>query len=324
MNAIKDPQNIILFLSCIATFMAIMGLGMPYFQRDPLQSRLKAVAKRREELSIAQREKLQKAKRPVLAMSKSQVGVMEIILKRLNLENLMGSQELRNKLAQAGMRGQAPIVTFAFIRLLVAPVFMAFAAVFLLFAMNIEMLDFEINLKVLLVAAAAAFGFFLPNIVLTNMIQKRQQQLARGFPDALDLLVICVEAGLGLEAAFTRVAEEFAEGSPILAEEFGLTTAELAFLGNRRQALENLSDRTGLENVKSLTTALIQAEKYGTPVSLALKVISQEGRDKRMSLAEEKANKLPAQLTVPMIIFFLPVIFVVVLGPAAIKVMRTF
>ena len=324
MNAIKDPQNIILFLSCIATFMAIMGLGMPYFQRDPLQSRLKAVAKRREELSMAQREKLQKARRPVLAMSKSQVGLMEIILKRLNLENLMGSQELRNKLAQAGMRGQAPIVTFAFIRLLVAPVFMALVAVFFLFVMNIEMLDFETNVKVLLVAGAAAFGFFLPNIVLTNMIQKRQQELGRGFPDALDLLVICVEAGLGLEAAFSRVSEEFAEGSPILAEEFGLTTAELAFLGNRRQALENLSYRTGLENVRSLTTALIQAEKYGTPVSLALKVISQEGRDKRMSLAEEKANKLPAQLTVPMIIFFLPVIFVVVLGPAAIKVMRTF
>ena len=324
MNALKDPQNIILFLSCIATFMAIMGLGMPYFQRDPLQSRLKAVAKRREELSMAQRDKLLQAKRPVLAMSKSQVGLMEMILKRLNLENLMGSQELRNKLAQAGMRGQAPIVTFAFIRLLVAPVVMALLAVLFLFVMNIEMLDFEINAKVLIVAGAAALGFFLPNIILTNMIQKRQQELSRGFPDALDLLVICVEAGLGLEAAFSRVAEEFGEGSPILAEEFGLTTAELAFLGNRRQALENLSDRTGLENVKSLTTALIQAEKYGTPVSLALKVISQEGRDKRMSLAEEKANKLPAQLTVPMIIFFLPVIFVVVLGPAAIKVMRTF
>ncbi len=324
MNAIKDPQNIILFLSCIATFMAIMGLGMPYFQRDPLQSRLKAVAKRREELSMAQREKLQKAKRPVLAMSKSQVGLMEMILKRLNLHNLIGSQEIRNKLAQAGMRGQAPVVTYAFIRLLVAPIFMALVAVFLLFGMTIEMLDYETNVKVMIVAGATVFGFFLPNIVLANIVQKRQQTLSRSFPDALDLLVICVEAGLGLEAAFSRVAEELAEGSPILAEEMGLTTAELAFLGDRRQALENLADRTGLDTVKSLTTALIQAEKYGTPVSLALKVISQEGRDNRMTKAEEKANKLPAQLTVPMIVFFLPVIFVVVLGPAAIKVMRTF
>ena len=324
MNAIKDPQNIILFLSCLATFMAIMGLGLPYFQRDPLQSRLKAVAKRREELSMAQREKLQKDKRGVLAMSKSQVGLMEMILKRLNLQNLMGSQELRNKLAQAGMRGQAPVITFAFIRLLVAPVVMAIIAVVLLFVMDIESLDFDTNIKIVGVAGAAVLGFFVPNIVLENMIQKRKQELARAFPDALDLLVICVEAGLGLEAAFSRVSEEFAESSPTLAEEFGLTTAELAFLGDRRLALENLADRTGLDNVKSLVTALIQAEKYGTPVSLALKVISQEGRDERMSAAEEKANKLPAQLTVPMIVFFLPVIFIVVLGPAAIKVMRTF
>ena len=324
MNAIKDPQNIILFLACIATFMAIMGLGLPYFQRDPLQSRLKAVAKRREELSMAQREKLQKAKRPGLTMSKSQVGVMELILKRLNLQNLVGSQEIRNKLAQAGMRGQAPVVTFAFIRLLVAPIVTALIAVMFLFVMTIEMLDYETNVKIMMVAGSAVFGFFLPNIILTNLIAKRKQVLSRAFPDALDLLVICVEAGLGLEAAFSRVAEEFAEGAPILAEELGLTTAELAFLGDRRQALENLSDRTGLDNVKSLCTALIQAEKYGTPVSLALKVISQEGRDNRMTKAEEKANKLPAQLTVPMIVFFLPVIFVVVLGPAAIKVMRTF
>jgi len=324
MNAIKDPQNIILFLACIATFMAIMGFGMPYFQRDPLQSRLKAVAKRREELSMAQREKLLQAKRPVLAMSKSQVGLMEMILKRLNLQNLVGSQEIRNKLAQAGMRGQAPIVTFAFIRLLVAPIVMALIAVFFLFGLTIEMLDYETNTKVMIVAGATVFGFFLPNMILANMVQKRQLILSRSFPDALDLLVICVEAGLGLEAAFARVSEELAEGSPVLAEELGLTVAELAYLGDRRLALENLADRTGLDSVKSLTTALIQAEKYGTPMSLALKVISQEGRDARMSKAEEKANKLPAQLTVPMIIFFLPVIFVIVLGPSVIKVLRLY
>ena len=321
MDAIRDPQNIILFLACIATFMAIMGVGMPYFQRDPMQVRLKAVAKRREELGMAQREKLQQAKRPVLAMSKSQVGLMEMILKRLNLHNLVGSQDIRNKLAQAGMRGQAPVVTFAFIRLLVAPIVMALIAVFFLFGMTIEMLDYETKIKVVIVAGATVVGFFLPNMILANMVQKRQQAMARSFPDALDLLVICVEAGLGLEAGFSRVAEELAEGSPILAEELGLTTAELAFLGDRRQALENLADRIGLDSVKSLTTALIQAEEYGTPVSLALKVISQEGRDARMTKAEEKANKLPAQLTVPMIVFFLPVIFVIVLGPAAIKVM---
>ena len=229
MDAIRDPQNIILFLACIATFLAIMGVGMPYFQRDPMQARLKAVAKRREELGMAQREKLQQDKRPVLAMSKSQVGLMEMILKRLNLHNLVGSQEIRNKLAQAGMRGQAPIVTFAFIRLLVAPIVMALIAVFFLFGMTIEMLDYETKVKVVMVAGATVVGFFLPNMILANMVQKRQQAMARSFPDALDLLVICVEAGLGLEAGFSRVAEELAEGSPILSEELGLTVAELAF-----------------------------------------------------------------------------------------------
>jgi tight adherence protein C len=142
------------------------------------------------------------------------------------------------------------------------------------------------------------------------------------FPDMLDLLVICVEAGLSIEAAFTRVTEEIADSSPVLAEEIGLTSAELTFLGDRSKAYANLSARTGLPAAKSLATALIQSERYGTPVSVALKVLAQENRDDRMAKAEKKAGALPAQLTVPMIVFFLPVLFLVIIGPAIIQMMK--
>ena len=166
-------------------------------------------------------------------------------------------------------------------------------------------------------------GFFLPKLLLRNMITKRQQAITRQFPDALDLMVICVEAGLSMEGAFTRVADEIQEEALELAEEIGLTSAELAFLPNRTDALEGFYERTGLQSVRSLTTALIQTEKYGTPIATALRVLSQEQREARMSRAEKKAGALPAQLTVPMILFFLPVLFVVIMGPAGITIVRT-
>jgi tight adherence protein C len=155
------------------------------------------------------------------------------------------------------------------------------------------------------------------------MVAKRQQSITKAFPDALDLMVICVEAGLSMEAGFHRVADEIQETSPELSEELGLTTAELAFLPDRRAALENLAKRTGLPGMKALTTSLVQAEKYGTPVSVSLRVLSNEQRDDRMNKAERKAGALPAQLTVPMIVFFLPVLFIVLIGPAIIKTMQT-
>ncbi|MCH8930401.1 MAG: type II secretion system F family protein [Proteobacteria bacterium] len=164
-------------------------------------------------------------------------------------------------------------------------------------------------------------GYFFPNLMLTSQVQSRQQAFTTSFPDALDLLVICVEAGLSMEAAFHRVTDELAENAPVLAQEFGLTTAELAYLGDRGKALENLALRTGLDTVKSFTTSLIQSEKYGTPLATALRVISQENREKRMAKVEEKAAALGAKMTVPMIAFFLPVIFIVVIGPAVIQVM---
>ena len=169
---------------------------------------------------------------------------------------------------------------------------------------------------------AAYAGFFAPNIYIANKIQKRQQDIRLAFPDALDLLLICVESGMSIEAAFRKVSEEVGAQSVPLAEELTLTTAELSYLQDRRQAYENLGKRTGLPGVKAVVTALVQAERYGTPLGTALRVMAQENRDMRMAEAEKKAAALPPKLTVPMIVFNLPVLFVVILGPAAIQVMK--
>jgi tight adherence protein C len=175
----------------------------------------------------------------------------------------------------------------------------------------------------MIVILATGLGNYLPQILLRNQITKRQQKLQRSYPDALDLIVICVESGMSIEAAFTKVTEQMIEGAPEIAEEFGLTTAELAFLSDRRQALENLAERTGLPAFKSLSTTLQQSEKYGTPVAVGLRVLSKESREARMAAAEKKAAALPPKLTVPMILFFLPVLFLIIAGPAVIQVMAT-
>jgi tight adherence protein C len=176
--------------------------------------------------------------------------------------------------------------------------------------------------KVAAALFAAYFGMHIPYLFLKNKIQNRQKQIRRAFPDALDLLLICVESGMSIEASFRKVSEEIGSQSIALAEELTLTTAELSYLQERRQAYENLAKRTDLEGVKSVCVALQQAERYGTPLGQTLRVMAQENRDMRMSEAEKKAAALPPKLTVPMILFFLPVLFIVILGPAAIRVME--
>ena len=316
-----DAQTVILFLASAATFLTVMAIGMPYLKRDAFSSRLKAVAKRREELSAQQRAKAQETGGKKKIISDSHVTTMKSILERLKMQNLMGSPALKMKMSQAGYRSQGHIVTFAFARLAL-PFIFAIVCGFMVFVG--EAVEATTTGKLMYTVGAAVIGYYFPNLILANLVSKRQKTLIQSFPDALDLLTICVEAGLSVEAAFSRVTEEMAESAPIVAEEFGLTTAELSFLGDRRQALDNLALRTGAPAVKSLSTALIQAEKYGTPLGTALRVLSQESREERLARAEEKAASLPAKLTVPMIAFFLPVIFFVVLGPAIIQAMNTF
>jgi tight adherence protein C len=312
-----DPKIVVSAITALAAFATVVTLTMPLVERDKLGARLKGVATRREELRQKQREALASKGKGQLRTSPK--TFMKKTVERFNLRRMLESSELRLKLAQAGMRGQGPMVTFMFFRLVMPPV-VFFFTLFYMFVVR----DFGLTppLRFVVALAAAALGYYSPDIFISNMIQKRQQSIQLNFPDALDLLLICVESGMSIEAALNKVASEVGTQSVALAEELALTTAELSYLQDRRQALENLGKRTGLDGVKAVVTALIQAERYGTPMGQALRVMAQENRDIRMGLAEKKAASLPAQLTVPMIVFFLPVLFVVILGPAVIQVMK--
>ena len=314
--------NIILVLSTIGAFLAIIAVAMPFLQSDGRDNRLKYLARRREELQSQQKQKFEANRQASLRRRETRSqNLMTTVLNRLNLMEKARSPELRMKMNQAGFRGQGPAIAYVFARL-VLPLVLASIVALVLF--SAKKLDFDPLLKLLICAGFAGVGYLAPDIVVANTAKKRQQLMIKGFPDALDLIVICVEAGISLEQAFVRVSHEMAEMSPILAEEFGITTAELAYLGDRRMALDNLATRTGAEPIKALTTSLIQSEKYGTPLGVALRVLSRENRDDRMARAEQKAGSLPAALTVPMILFFLPVLFIVLIGPAIIQVIATF
>ena len=219
---------------------------------------------------------------------------------------------------QAGYRGQAPYVTYLFFRMITPVACFLFAVVYLFVILKF---DQPATIKLGICIFAAYVGMQLPLVLLKNKISRRQLSIKRAFPDTLDLLLICVESGMSIEAAFRKVSDEVGSQSVALAEELTLTTAELSYLPDRRQAYENLAKRTDLDGVKSVCMALQQSERYGTPLATMLRVMAQENRDMRMSEAEKKAAGLPPKLTVPMILFFLPVLFVVILGPAAIKVM---
>lgn len=317
MQALVDPATLIVAIGSLGAFLTILAVGLPLISRSPARSRLKAVARRREELSQAQKARF--AARSSSIRQQVGKGYITYLVNRLRLVNPAGNKALSMTLAQAGLRSQAHLYTYAFFRFATPVLFGTLTALYLFLFLGA---DLGLLAIVAFAGIAAAVGFYLPQVLLRNRIQNRRQALAKAFPDALDLMVICVEAGLSMEAAFARVAEEIQDQGPELAEEISLTTAELAFLPDRRQALLNLADRTGLPTVKALVTALAQAERYGTPIGVSLRVQAQEQRDSRMSRAEQKAGALPAQLTVPMIAFFLPVLFIVLLGPAIIKTMN--
>ena len=308
-----DMTSIITLIAAVAAFASVLAVGVSLMQRDQLASRLKAVAARRQELSARQRAGLKTARR---VAPKRSVGLMRAVLARLNLQDLLDAKPLKMKMAQAGWRHQSAAVTYTFSRVASPVLLLALA---LLYASS-AMPHATFATKALVVIGGLAFGTYLPQIMLANAVQKRQHILGRAFPDTLDLLVICVEAGLSVESALMRVTEEVADSFPEMAEEVGLTAAELAFLAERRVAWENFAERTGLAQVKSLATALVQSDKYGTPVSQALRVLAAENRESRMAMAEKKAAALGAKLTVPMIVFFLPVLFLVIAAPAAIQV----
>jgi len=309
-----DLSTLVTGLIFVAAFASLVAVGFPLLQRDRASSRLKSVTDRRQQLSAQQRAELQQQR--VRRKPQRHVELMKTLLTRFKLDEMLKAKELRARLSQAGLRSSSAPVTYVTARILAPLVLLGIAFVYLTGVFP----KLATGQKFAIYAGIAALGFYLPQLWLSNKIQKRQQVLTRSFPDSLDLMVICVEAGLSLEGAFSRVTEEVAESAPEMAEEIGLTAAELAFLGDRRQAYDNFAERTGLPAVKSLATTLIQAERYGTSIAVGLRVLSQENRDARLAAAEKKAAALPAKLTVPMIVFFLPVLFLVIAGPAAIQI----
>ncbi len=300
--------------AAIMAFATIVTLGLPLMERDGLSDRLKSVSRRREELRAKHHATLN-AKRASLRVAPS--SMMKSTLERFKLTNMLESEDSRDKLARAGYRGQAPMIAFMFFRFVMPAIVFAVTLIYLFVLTRFQ---WPVMMKVAAAFAGALFGYYLPDIFVSNITARRQLSIMRAFPDALDLMLICVESGMSIESAFGKVAAEIGTQSAELAEELGLTTAELSYLPDRSQAFDNLARRCGHGGVKSVAIALNQAEKYGTPMGQALRVAAQENREARMQQAEQKAASLPAKLTVPMIIFFLPCLFVVILGPAIMKI----
>jgi len=288
---------------------------MPLFASEGLAKRLKAVASERERLRQRERERLNSSEKVSLRQTPKQV--ISRVVEDFNLGKWLAQEAALEKLVMAGYRGHAPYVTFLFARA-VTPIVMFIGAILYVFV--ISHMQKSMPIKIAICVGTAYLGLQAPMLFLKNAISKRQLQIKRAFPDALDLLLICIESGMSVEVAFRKVAGEIASQSIALSEEFALTTAELSYLQDRKVAYENLARRTGLEGVKSVCLALMQSERYGTPLGQSLRVMAQENRDMRMTEAEKKAAALPPKLTVPMILFFLPVLFVVILGPTYIKV----
>lgn len=312
METVTDPGFIAALLAGLACFATILTIAAPALKGNKLETRLKSVSNRREELRRKSREQLQQK-----GLRRKDEGMMRNVVDKLDLQSALKDDNLEKALIQAGLRGPRPVSAFYFARFALPFLLGVSAFLYLRFVNNFD-LNFQLQMCVVLFGAAA--GFYAPNMYLTNLADKRRASIMKAFPDSLDMMLICVESGMSIESAFGKVAEEVGTSSVELAEELGLTTAELSYLQERRQAYLNLADRTNHPGIKSVATALVQAEKYGTPMGTALRTMAKENRELRVLEAEKKAAALPAKLTVPMIVFFLPVLFIVIGVPAYIQI----
>lgn len=305
-------------LAAMAAFCSVVVVSWPYVAGSTLETRMRRVAGEREKLRKRERERLN-ATSPVLSLRRRPKKLFTTIVDWLRLEASANDGRLSRTLQTAGYRGRSALISYLAVRI-IAPVVLS--AVTLFYVFLVMQLAQPPMVKLLIAAAAGGVGYFLPDVYIKNRITKRQQAIQAAWPDALDLLLICVESGMGIESALLKVSEEIGVQSVELAEELSLTTAELSFLPDRQLAYDNLSARTGLDTVKSVMASIKQAEKHGTSLGKSLRVLAQENRDMRLRLAEKKAAALPPMLTVPMIMFFLPVLFVVILTPAIIQIME--
>jgi tight adherence protein C len=313
-----DPRFMTMLMAAIAAAATAYTLVMPLFAGEGLAKRMKAVASERERIRQRERDRLAKSEKVSLRQTPKQL--VSKVVEDFNLTKWLAQEAARDKLTMAGYRGQAPYITFLFARA-VAPIVLFIGTVIYVFV--ISNMDKSLPIKLGICVVAAYLGLQAPMLFLKNAIDKRQLSIKRAFPDALDLLLICIESGMSVEVAFRKVSVEIVTQSVALSEEFALTTAELSYLQDRKVAYENLAKRTGLDGVKSVCLALMQSERYGTPLGQSLRVMAQENRDMRLNEAEKKAAALPPKLTVPMILFFLPCLFIVILGPTYIKLQIT-
>lgn len=320
-TTLTDPITLLAILVAVAVFATLYTLASPFLEKGDLDKRMKAVSTEREQIRARERARMNSEQSKTSLRAQNNQSVRQIV-ERFNLRKALVDDNTVNRLRAAGLRSQNALNMFLLARFLLPFVFLAAAIVWIFVLGNLATRPFPIRMLAAIVIAY--IGFYAPNIYISNRVKKRQHSIKRAWPDALDLMLICVRSGISMEAAMRRVAEEMAQASPPLAEEMVLTTAELSFLQDRRTALENLGIRTQLDIVRAVTQALIQAERYGTPIASALRVLAQEGRDERMNEAEKKAAALPPKLTVPMILFFLPVLIAVILGPAGIQVADKF
>jgi tight adherence protein C len=316
---LTDSQFMFAVLVGIATVAAIISAAMPLFETDTLGRRIKAAGSERDRIRARERERLSKGATKI-SLRQEPKAYMKNIVERFGLSKWLGTEQAKMQMTMAGFRGQQTEIAFLFFRF-VAPIGCFLLAVFYVFIL--EVADWSFTTKLAVAMGAAYAGLKAPEIYLKNAITKRQQSMRRAFPDALDLLLICVESGISIEHAFRKVSQEIGVQSIPLAEEFTLATAELSFLPDRRSAYENFALRTGLDSVKQIVTVLVQSERYGTSLGSSLRVVAQESRDQRMLAAEKKAAALPPKLTVPMILFFLPVLFAVIITPAVIQISNT-
>jgi tight adherence protein C len=308
-------------MAALATLAVCAAVYAAVTIRDPMQKRVKALNERREQLKagiITQSAK----KRAKIVRKNETADKMRDTLSSLKVLQASQLEAIQQKLAQAGIRKKELGVVVIFARMVLPVVFGGIAG-FMIYGIN-YFPEWGGMKRLMAFAAMVGAGYKGPEIYLSNLISKRTDAIRKGLPDALDLLVICAEAGLTVDAAFNRVARELGRAYPELGDEFALTAIELSFLGERRQAFENLAYRVNLDAVKGVTTTMVQTERYGTPLASALRVLSAEFRNERMMRAEEKAARLPAIMTVPLILFILPVLFVVILGPAACSIADAF
>ncbi len=310
-----DPMTIAAVLGAGACFATVVTVAGPMLAEDKLGTRLKEVAKRREELRKRSRAELAKGVGGSL-QHKNANQFAKSLVDKLQLQKALADDTLTEKLIRAGLRGHAAQTMFYFYRASLPIAFGLFGLFYVLLAGH----AWPFHFKLAAIVGGVAAGFYAPNLYLKNRADNRKTRIMSAFPDSLDMMLICVESGMSVEMALQRVGNEIATASVELAEELQLTCAELSYLPERRMAYENLARRTAHPGVKSVAMALTQAEKYGTPVGSALRVMAKENRELRLSEAEKKAASLPPKLTVPMIVFFLPVLFAVIIGPAMIQV----